>query len=348
MVMPPNGPDCVCMTVGTAQVHGHTNVEVTRGRRTKIYRVFPQVFARDVHAELVSTSRSQVGTAQASAELVPDLQETPAEQLVRAILEIELSEGSPQEWIEPYLSAEFDHPMIRAARRLLVRDDDHFQMVAEMANLPIDTWKVDEDGGMSKSGADPDTRNVQVSGCVYTLGVEVTVPPLPRSKPVINATSKGKQAARRPWGTGGADCAGVEGLAAHLAPRSAATFNGAFRVQQQPWLAPLCSMAGTVWAIMQASSSTHGLRRDVLDLCLDALDLGQHRQIAERILVRTHPQHIWISTNGAPDGYVLPVWNGSLGLFAETDDRKLVLASSRAARSWNPKVLTSLLESEPN
>jgi hypothetical protein len=33
-------------------------------------------------------------------------------------------------------------------------------------------------------------------------------------------------------------------------------------------------------------------RPNVFDACLDALDLGPHRQTAERLLLRDHPDHL--------------------------------------------------------
>ncbi len=163
---------------------------------------------------------------------------------------------------------------------------------------------------------------------------------------------------RWPYPTAEADVGAVQALAAHLAPRVIATFNGAARLSRDPVLVPICAMAASVIAVAnrvsaRRTTAKRGRRKawnskvtwSLFDACLDALDLGEHRGTAERILVRDHPEHIHIA---APPGLQPTPGLSALGAFASDPKTGGPMRVEDAQRRLLlPRVLYCLAAPEP-
>jgi hypothetical protein len=88
-------------------------------------------------------------------------------------------------------------------------------------------------------------------------------------------------------------------------------------------------------------------RPNVFDACLEALDLGPHRQTVEQLLLRDHPAHLAVVLADLPEHIAPAWWHGGLSFFARNDKGVLVDVSSEQRRQHFPRVLFSLTGPEP-
>jgi hypothetical protein len=309
-------------------------------------QLYPQVFAADVVASL---SEEEVAVAEVQLrpfiERIPDLPQTRAERIVRALLEPSLrAAGDLEEWYEPYAEAGVDPSWLEKVQDLRIGNRPGFCTVYEMGNLSAPRWH--EQDGEVKYVQNPKAH--LPLGELYNLGITLHIPGGTAGKTIDCPRATTAAHARRPYPTNQADVVAVDALAAHLAPRVAVTFGGEGRLPVHPVLAPLCAMTATIVIVMKTSASSKGdPRGHALVACLDALNLGPHRTTAERILLRDHPEHIHIDPSAAPERIAARPWRDALGLFARDEKNELTWVSSKLKKTLLPRVLFSLVEPEP-
>ncbi len=308
--------------------------------RTRCLTVPAQVLAADVAEGL------DEAVIQRAIELVgqggtSDLKEPPATAFARSLLELDLPAGSRLKWEETWQGAGLDLSLLLLVLKLRAVNAAGFAIVNELRDTAT-SFFIAKDNELLLT-ADP--RGVN-PGEVYSLPLQVNVPLSgfagKRTAPKGTLDSP----PRRPYPMDTADAAAVDALAAYIAPRVHALLGGPARLREQPVLAPLCAMAASVRAaVCEVRTDSGRFHWDVLDACLEALDLGPHRATAERVLLRDHEQHISIDTSSAPPRYASERWKGSLGLFADAADGRLETGVS-AARVM-PRLLTCLSVPEP-
>ncbi|MRG98232.1 hypothetical protein [Polyangium spumosum] len=317
-----------------------------------VIRVWPRVAAADVLAGTSDEEMAKVeGLLSPLIEHTPDLDESVAVRIVRALTRPPLVEGAPKRWIEPYRELGLESSWRDAAWRLRVRDDEKFCEVWETAGEVLDTWWGVRNGDMIQVGDARRRDENAPAQSLYTFRLTVTVP---REATVPNpGKTQAPPPPVRPLGARQGDWAAVEALASFLASRVDATFNGAARLREQPLLAPICALAATVWTAMQHPKMQTKHRAPIYKMaafyaCLDSLALGEHRETAERILRRDHPRHIHIDASSAPEDYTHPQWRSGLGMFAKDDKSgHLVLVTEHNRKQFAPLILFSLAHGEP-
>jgi hypothetical protein len=318
-----------------------------------------RIFTADVANEVRRVaSPNDLGALLDLHGYIPDTDFTADQQLVRAMIDLPLKEvvaeldetpaDVDRRWQKPYVLAGISEPVLEIIRRLRLRTEPDFCELIDLRGLSVDNdWMRTEEGYRRTE------RDLALGGlpAVYTLPVEVEVPvkslkePPARGRPVDVRTV-------RPFGCGSPGDAGVVALAEHLAPLVGETYGGADRLRRDPVLVSIAAMGATVWTAMHHPKlmSHHDeprLRLESLEACLDALDLGAHRGVAERIIRRDHPEHLPVLVRHLPNGCALPTWYRGLGIFA-VNGKGYVEALDQSNPWWAPtRVLTCLTQPEP-
>lgn len=309
--------------------------------------VQPQVFADDIVAGVSAGELASLeGRLATLIERTPDVDDTQAVRILRALMRPRLSEGSA--WSEAYRELGLDQRWLEVVKRLRLRSRDDYCHIWELVGETPDATWIEHDGELTWAGSAPADEAPRLP--VYTLKLMVTVPrDGDAQKP---DTPRAPPRPVRPLGARRSDLAEVQALAGFLAPRIKATFNGAPRLREQPLLAPLCALAATVWTAMQhprmkTKHKDPRYKKGAFYACLDGLVLGIHRVTAERLLRRDHPRHIHVDASAAPERYSDPRWRKGLGMFAEDKDGHLTAVTDHNHKRFTPTILFSLSCGEP-
>jgi len=316
-----------------------------------LVQIWRQVSAEDVvagaSAEVLSDLENRLLPL---LEYTPDLESSPPLQIVRALTQPRLEEGTPESWLKLYRDLGLDRHWLDVVARLRVRNLDDFCEVWETVGEVRDTWWLSRDGEVIRDAGIQHLEQNAPEWPLYTFRLDVTGPrDSDRKKPYRPETAP---LPVRPWGARKSDLAAVEALAAFLSPRIEASFNGPARLDAQPLLAPLCGLAATIWTAMQHPTMRTRHRAPQYKkagfyACLDALALGEHRFTAERILRRDHPQHIHIDASSAPEHSTHPTWRHGLGLFAKDATGHLIAVDDVSRTKFKPLIMFSLAGGEP-
>ncbi|XXX76096.1 hypothetical protein WMF30_51450 [Sorangium sp. So ce134] len=309
--------------------------------------VLPQVFADDVVAGVSAGELAQLEDRLATLiERTPDADDPQAVRILRALMRPPLLEGPA--WSEPYQELGLEPRWLDIVKRLRIRSRDDYCQVWELVGEVPDTTWIERDGVLTRADPDPADEAPRLS--LYTLRLSATVPrDGDTRKP---GAPESPPPPVRPLGSRRSDLGEVEALADFLAPRVEATFNGTARLREQPLLAPLCTLAATVWTAMQhpKARTKHKdpqYRKGAFYACLDGLALGEHHAAAERILRRDHPRHIHVDASAAPERYTARTWRSGLGMFAEGKDGHLTAVNDGNRKQFTPTILLSLSGDEP-
>jgi hypothetical protein len=316
-----------------------------------VVHVWPRVYAEDV---LAGASAEELAALESRLlpfiEYTPDLNDTQPVRIVRALARPVLEEGTLDRWLRPYRELGLDGRWLEVVQRLRIRNLESFCEAWEIAGDVLDTRWVIRSGMVVWAGDGRLPEEDAPGAALYTLRLSLTVPPN-ASGPNLDQR-QAPPAPVRPLGARQSDLAEVEALARFLAPKVEATFNGAARLRDQPLLAPICALAGTVWTAMQhpkmqTKHTEPRYKKAAFYACLDALALGEHRVTAERILRRDHPAHIHIDASGAPEHYTDAKWRSGLGMFAQGKERNLIQVTEHNRKQFAPVILLSLAGDEP-
>ena len=208
---------------------------------------------------------------------------------------------------------------------------------------PVQFEYASEDGELACVDPPSFVRGPQV----YTVGIDFVVPAgnFDASSCSVPRASSSTTAVLRPATIRDPE---LEGLAARLRPRIAATFSGVERLGEHPVLAPICAVVASVsTAIRSVARRPQGCRiyrPEALAPCLAALGLGPEREVLERILFRDHPDHLHIDVSDLP-AEIAP--RSELGMFARDDKGRIVDVTREARRQLLPRVLFSLAGPDP-
>lgn len=285
---------------------------------------------------------------------VPDLISTWQKELVFALCSPSLPEGRHEEdWYSVFLEHGVNQKWLSTIERLRVRTHPEFSEVFDVegaANAMGTFWEGDRAEGYQLG----DPRLGSECGRVpaYTLPLTARVPASGElGKPRPKAPDS-RRAPVWPYPCRPEDVEVVASLAGHLAPRIERTFNGRNRLLQYPVLAPLCALAATVDASMalQACRTRHDPPRPravAFHAILDALELGGHRNTAERVLLRDHARHIHVDAGGTPETFTQPRWRHGLGLFASDNGGNLREVNDLNRGRFEPRILHCLAAAEP-
>jgi hypothetical protein len=305
-------------------------------------QVFPEDLIRDVRAGEVAATTAILS---ALVPYVPDLETDTV--IGHALQALPLSEGPREDWLRPYAESGLGAYWLERVVQLRVWSDPGFCVVH---GIPASAWWCEDDGIVL---ARQRRGRALPAGPQYTLPVTVQVPKRSAERGPRPQPSKGDRHLR----PADAHEPHLLSLAAHLAPRIARLPGGKTRLDEAPALAPLFAMAATISIVMTETSQERKkgtvFRDDVLAVCLDALDLGQHRRTAERILLRDDPEHLHVDAWTTRPGeelheHIAPrKLRDGLGLYAH-DDRGDLVGVGRADRArYRPHILYSLAGPEP-
>jgi hypothetical protein len=302
--------------------------------------VSPTVSAADVIAGASDAELRDLECRIPSFEYVPD--ESRGEGIVRALLDVPLEEGDFNEWAEPYIRAGLSARWLDALRNLRIRNMPGFCLVRELERLPVDNRWWANGSSIEHPSA---VATLEPRPATFALRLEVTHD---RRMAGSRRSPQGVRTAppRRPYPNSPQDARALEALATHLEPRVLATFGGKERLRLEPVLAAVCAMTAsvvTVAAAVREAKPRGKMTWQLLNSCLDALDLGQHRRTAERVLVRDDAEHIHVD---APAD-LAPETGRCLGLFAEKSDGALIMVEAERRREHPPRVLYCLAAPEP-
>lgn len=284
-----------------------------------------QVFLADVFSDADEMSLRQLDQHLAGlVEYAADINTAREMRLLRALTEPELEPDEEAGWGRLYIELGLDSRWLQAMHQLRVRSNPGFAEVYESRGMLSDNYWENNNGHLVRVPRPP-FQQVAPAVEVYTLGMtaEFGGPGMvPNDREGIRAVSR--------YGEGGRSDAKVRALAEALSPRVASTFGGDHRLALAPVVVPLAAMAAAVWAAMKhpamrrPSGGRDSLRWEGFYACLDALDLGHHQKTAARILRRSHPQHIRVSTAGLPPRVAPAEWAGSLGILTTTAEGLLI------------------------
>ena len=311
-------------------------------RLTVNRRIMPE----DLLVDLGTRERSEIVRAMSSV-----LADTPRDSLGDADLVAEGLFHFDDTWEQEYEDAGLKAGWLERARQVRVRTRaDFFTIDGFDAIAHEHAWVEGVDGLVR--GRPP--GRVLGRSAIYTLALSVQCARRPSTTTTTTTTRAAvfERSAVRP-----ADATSPElaGLADYLAPRLDTLPGGRARLKRAPLLAPVAAMVASVFLVMRATSRMNRKRRlcrhDVLEACLDALDLGAHRRTAERIVRRDDPEHLhvdaWTEAPSAPvDEHVAPseIREG-FGLFG-CKGGSLGFVSRAERRDYLPRVLFSLAGSE--
>lgn len=313
------------------------------GPERQYLKVHARVTAEDIVASLEPAELAELELMAAHFGLESVADEATAEALVRALIEPPLDPGDAETWFGPYREAGCAG-WEGLVRRLRVSSSAEFMRVVDL-EFCTEAWRESFSYFERLPVVDPEEA---MPLPLYTLGVVVALPADPKAPapPPDNVP-----VAVRPYPADDRDAAAVRDLADHLAPRILGLPNGEARMNLEPVRDPLCAMVATVWNVCQdrqcrTRHQPPRYRPAFIEACLDALALGQHRETARRILLRTHPQHIHIDVVDLARPLVEAEWD-SLGLFARADDGNYSLVLPGERRRYRPRLLLSLTGPDP-
>ncbi len=318
----------------------------------KSVRIYPQVFAADVLAEIDDAERDVLAaiaielTAGAlSCDAAEDTE--PGLGAALALAGPRLRPGPIEQWLEPYSVGGAARRRVELVKRCRARNHDGFALVRELNGYDLDNdWQLG--AGLARR---PDPRSAAGADlpAVYTLALCV-VPPAGAVTTNFETTTEAFPKPVLPFGALPTVDREVVALSAHLAPRMHETIGGTRRLEEQPVLAPICAAVASVWIAMQQRPMRNRApkpryRIDGLAACIAGLDLAEHESTFTRIILRDHRRHIPVDVSRAPARFVLPAWNGRLGVFVSDGDGRL--GGVDPDQIYRPPVLFSVAEPEP-
>ncbi|MCC6651698.1 MAG: hypothetical protein IT348_11170 [Candidatus Eisenbacteria bacterium] len=318
----------------------------------KSVQIYPQVFAADVLAEIDDVERDALADIAiemtAGAFAYDEAEDTePGLGTALALAGPGLRPGPIEQWLVPYGVGDAAGRRVELVKRVRARNHAGFALVHELDGYDLDNdWQLA--AGLARQ-TDPQSAAGFVLPPVYTLGLCVVPPPA-----AVTATfDTCKEAFPKPvlpYGASPAVDREVMALAVHLAPRMQETIGGARRLEEQPVLAPICAAVATVWIAMQQRPMRNRARKPRyrsggLAACIAGLDLAEHECTFTRIILRDHRRHIPVDVSRAPTRFVLPEWNGRLGVFVSDGDGRL--GGVDPDQIYRPPVLFSVAEPEP-
>ncbi len=316
----------------------------TSARVTDRIIVCPAVDAADVVAGATEAELREV-----EERLEPGLnrRQTRPERIIDALYSVHIPVIDSVDWATPYVEAGLSARWVETARRLRVRNHPGFCRVRGFDTVNNRHWV----------GRRPSPSPVYAIPRAPALHLDVLVPTPNQDRRSLPEGTR-ETPPRWPYPTVEVDVGAVQALATRLAPRVTATFNGAARLSRDPVLVPICAMAASVIAVAnRVSARKSTAKRDrrkawnskvtwsLFGACLDALDLGEHRGTAERILFRDHPEHIHVAA--PPDLQPTPGLS-ALGAFASAPKAGGPMRVEDAQRRlFLPRVLYCLAAPEP-